>query len=83
MKKPVEAGFFASFSGRQTAFQNTPKSISNKMTVMGTPSNQAMMGMLISFEVGLSGLQPQVKRNRLRCLPACKTDARKKSPKTV
>ena len=55
MKKPDKTGFFASFSGRQAAFQNTPKSISNKMTVMGTPSNQAMMGMLISFEVGLSG----------------------------
>ena len=55
MKKPAEAGLFRFFTGWQAVFQNTPKSISNKMTVMGTPSNQAMMGMLISFEVGLSG----------------------------
>ena len=55
MKKPAEAGFSHPVQGRQAVFQNTPKSISNKMTVMGTPSNQAMMGMLISCEVGLSG----------------------------
>jgi hypothetical protein len=53
MKKPAEAGF--SFcSAWAGSYQNTPKSISNKMTVMGTPSNQAMMGMSISFKVGLS-----------------------------
>jgi len=29
--------------------QNTPNSISSKMTVMGTPSSQAMMGISFSF----------------------------------
>lgn len=48
MKKPAEAGFFIC-TNVQAACQNTPKSINNKMTLMGTPSNQAMMGMLFSF----------------------------------
>ena len=46
-------GFFHGCAKWRLAFQNTPKSISSRMTVMGTPSNQAMMGMLISFEMGL------------------------------
>ncbi|WP_426145138.1 hypothetical protein [Polaromonas sp. DSR2-3-2] len=54
-EKTRRGGFFASLTGWPAVFQNTPKSISNKMTVMGTPSNQAMMGMLISFEVDVSG----------------------------
>jgi hypothetical protein len=57
-KKTRLGGFFYGCSGWQAAFQNTPKSISNKMTVMGTPSNQAMMGMLISFEKCLNRGQP-------------------------
>ncbi|MBG6075306.1 hypothetical protein [Polaromonas sp. CG_9.11] len=51
MKKPASAGSLTS-PDKRLAFQNTPKSISSKMTVMGTPSNQAMMGILISFEMG-------------------------------
>lgn len=45
-------GFFRLSNLRQQAgVQNTPKSISSKITLMGTPSSQAMMGMLVSFEV--------------------------------
>ena len=57
MKKPAETGFFICANVQPTC-QNTPKSINNKMTVMGTPSNQAMMGMLISFEMGMCRSQP-------------------------
>jgi hypothetical protein len=48
MKKPAGAGFFLWIG--KAVLQNTPKSISNKITVMGTPSSQAMMGIGSSFQ---------------------------------
>lgn len=41
--------------------QNTPKSISNKITVMGTPSSQAMMGIWNSFLMGSLRGNPNLK----------------------
>jgi len=48
-KNPHERVFGIKSAGSGTA-QNTPNSISNKITVMGTPSNQAMSGIVFSLK---------------------------------